>query len=104
MAATLSSPLCASAAEIDYAPGQGADVVKNVGGLAYVGLLAFWLFKVVGRRIKKSTTEAGLMLHIYLYKALGFVRYQLQNESQMTWNSHRRGWPVSRRKRLRRLM
>ena len=59
LAATLSSPLYASAAEVDYAPGQGADVVKTVGGLAYLGLLAFWLFKVVGRRIKKSTSEAG---------------------------------------------
>lgn len=59
LAATVASPLSASAAEINYTPGQGADVVKNIGGLAYVGLLAFWLFKVVGRRIKRSTTEAG---------------------------------------------
>ena len=48
----------ASAADnITYTPGEGADVVKNVAGLAYVALLGFWLFKVIGRRIKRSTTE-----------------------------------------------
>lgn len=51
-------PASASATEsITYTPGAGADVVKNVAGLAYVALLAFWLFKVVGRRVKRSTTE-----------------------------------------------
>lgn len=51
-------PASASAAEgITYSPGAGADVVKNVAGLAYVALLAFWLFKVIGRRVKRSTTE-----------------------------------------------
>ena len=51
-------PDSASAADsINYTPGEGADVVKNVAGLAYVALLGFWLFKVVGRRIKRSTTE-----------------------------------------------
>ena len=51
-------PDAASAADsINYTPGEGADVVKNVAGLAYVALLGFWLFKVIGRRIKRSTTE-----------------------------------------------
>ena len=55
------SVLCsfpASAESISYAPGEGADVVKNVAGLAYAALLAFWLFKVIGRRVKRSTSEA----------------------------------------------
>ena len=47
----------ASADSINYAPGQGADVVKNIAGLAYAALLAFWLFKVIGRRVKRGTTE-----------------------------------------------
>lgn len=47
----------ASADSIAYAPGQGADVVKNIAGLAYAALLAFWLFKVIGRRVKRGTTE-----------------------------------------------
>ena len=46
-----------AADSINYTPGEGADVVKNVAGLAYVALLGFWLFKVIGRRIKRSTTE-----------------------------------------------
>ena len=51
-------PDSASAADsINYTPGEGADVVKNAAGLAYVALLGFWLFKVIGRRIKRSTTE-----------------------------------------------
>ena len=51
-------PASASAADsITYTPGAGADVVKNVAGLAYVALLGFWLFKVIGRRVKRSTTE-----------------------------------------------
>lgn len=54
-------PASASAADsITYTPGAGADVVKNVAGLAYVALLAFWLFKVIGRRVKRSTTEVRL--------------------------------------------
>lgn len=47
----------ASADNIAYAPGQGADVVRNIAGLAYAALLAFWLFKVIGRRVKRGTTE-----------------------------------------------
>lgn len=47
----------ASAEGINYAPGQGADVVKNIAGIGYAGLLAFWLFKVIGRRVKRGTTE-----------------------------------------------
>ena len=59
--ALASLPSSAVAADsITYAPGGGADVVKIVAGLAYVGLLAFWLFKVIGRRIKRSTTEVKL--------------------------------------------
>ena len=51
-------PEAASAADsVNYTPGEGADVVKNVAGLAYVALLGLWLFKVIGRRIKRSTTE-----------------------------------------------
>lgn len=53
-------PGSASAADsINYNPGEGADVVKNIAGLAYVALLGFWLFKVIGRRVKRSTTEVG---------------------------------------------
>lgn len=47
----------ASAEGINYAPGQGAEVVKNIAGIGYAGLLAFWLFKVIGRRVKRGTTE-----------------------------------------------
>lgn len=47
----------ASAEGVNYAPGQGADVVKNIAGIGYAGLLAFWLFKVIGRRVKRGTTE-----------------------------------------------
>lgn len=65
LAAAASCPLPAAAADVNYTPGQGADVVRNVGGLAYVGLLGFWLFKVVGRRIKRSTTEVcPLLMHM----------------------------------------
>ncbi|KAL0038463.1 hypothetical protein WJX77_007253 [Trebouxia sp. C0004] len=32
-------------------------VVKNIAGIGYAGLLAFWLFKVLGRRVKRGTTE-----------------------------------------------
>ena len=60
-------PASASAADgITYNPGGGADVVKNVAGLAYVGLLAFWLFKVIGRRVKRSTTEVILKVDLRL--------------------------------------
>ena len=40
-----------------YSPGAGADVVKNIAGTAYAALLAFWLFKVIGRRVKRGQTE-----------------------------------------------
>lgn len=56
-------PGAASAADsINYTPGEGADVVKNVAGLAYVALLGLWLFKVIGRRVKRSTTEVWYLL------------------------------------------
>ena len=54
---TCTPPPASAADSIIYTPGGGADVVRNAAGLAYVGLLAFWLFKVIGRRIKRGTTE-----------------------------------------------
>ncbi len=61
LAPALLYSLPASAAEgIKYAPGEGADVVKNIAGIAYAGLIAFWLFKVLGRRVKRGTTEVRL--------------------------------------------
>jgi len=60
----------ASAEGINYAPGQGADVVKNIAGIGYAGLLAFWLFKVIGRRVKRGTTEVlNVLAHEHLYAA-----------------------------------
>ena len=62
--------LPASAESIIYAPGQGADVVKNIAGVGYAGLLAFWLFKVIGRRVKRGTTEVlNVLAHEHLYAA-----------------------------------
>lgn len=62
--------LPASAESIKYAPGQGADVVKNIAGIGYAGLLAFWLFKVIGRRIKRGTTEVlNVLADEHLYPA-----------------------------------
>ncbi len=60
----------ASAEGINYAPGQGADVVKNIAGIGYAGLLAFWLFKVIGRRVKRGTTEVlNNFLHEHFHSA-----------------------------------
>ena len=50
----------AEADNINYAPGAGADVVKNLGGLLYAGLLAYWLYIIIGRRVKRAQTEVYL--------------------------------------------
>ncbi len=64
----------ASAEGINYAPGQGADVVKNIAGIGYAGLLAFWLFKVIRRRVKRGTTEVlNYLTHEQFYAAFGFA-------------------------------
>lgn len=68
----------ASAEGINYAPGQGADVVKNIAGIGYAGLLAFWLFKVIGRRVKRGTTEVlnySLQEHVYAAVVIAAVFY-----------------------------
>ena len=45
---------------VKYDPAVGGDVVKNVAGVAYLGLVLFFIVRLLSKRARTATGEVRL--------------------------------------------
>lgn len=57
------APALAAEGGVRYDPGAGGDFVKNLAGVAYLGLVLFFIVRLLRKRARTATGEVQPVLH-----------------------------------------